>query len=60
VVNGGRGSPAEKVGSGGESLSPAGRKHGSLDKKGAYGVVDGAEHPFGFTILGRGVRAGES
>lgn len=60
MVNRGGGSPVEKVGGGGESLSPVGRRHRGLYKKGAYGVVHGAEHPLGFTILGRGVKARES
>lgn len=31
-----------------------------MDERGAKSVVDGSDHPFGFAVLRRSVRAGEA
>jgi hypothetical protein len=51
VANRRGGAPIKQISSCSKCLGPEGRRHGSMDEKGADGVVDGAKHTLCFAIL---------
>jgi hypothetical protein len=45
------GKPIEEEGSSSESISPVGRRHGSLKEESSGDIISGANHALGFPIL---------
>ena len=49
--------PVEEEDGSSQGFRPITRRHGGVNQQGADHVVESAQHPLSFAILGRGVRA---